>query len=220
MNRRDEIAAALAAVKSKIPSEKTLIVVTKTFPLSDIEILYQLGERNFGGNRSEEAAPKSEALPADVTWHFQGQIQSKKISTIVTWADYIHSLDEFHHAEKISQKAEELSKVQRVFLQVNLDDDPSARGGVAPADLLPLAQSVLKLPAISIVGVMGIAPVNGDPARAFEQLQQSSHQLRGISPESTYISAGMSGDFEVALRFEATHIRIGSSILGTRSPQP
>jgi len=67
---------------------------------------------------------------------------------------------------------------------------------------------------------MGIAPVNGDPARAFERLRQSSHQLRGISPESTYISAGMSGDFEVALRFEATHIRIGSSILGTRSPQP
>ena len=220
MNRKDEIAAALTAVKSKIPQESVLIVVTKTFPKSDVEILYQLGERNFGENRSEEAAPKSDSLPQDCIWHFQGQIQSKKIADIVSWADYIHSLDEISHAEKISRAASEFGKIQEVFLQVNLDSDPANRGGVLPSGLIELAKSISKLPAIEIVGVMGIAPLNEDPAPAFSRLQECSHKLREIAPNARYISAGMSGDFEIALQFEATHIRIGSSILGARTPKP
>ena len=115
MSRSDEIAKALHEVRENIPSGATLIVVTKTFPLSDVEILYQLGERNFGENRDEEGALKSAGIAEDAFWHFQGGIQSKKIRSIVSWADLIHSLDDLSHARKIDEAARGLGKRQAVL---------------------------------------------------------------------------------------------------------
>ncbi|MFZ8872465.1 MAG: YggS family pyridoxal phosphate-dependent enzyme, partial [Candidatus Nanopelagicaceae bacterium] len=119
--RREEIRVALNRVKNEIPDYVTLIVVTKTFPVSDVEILYELGERNFGENRDDEGVEKYTILPKDSIWHFQGNLQSKKIRSIVSWADFIHSLDKASHASKINEIAHSIGKIQKVFIQVKLD---------------------------------------------------------------------------------------------------
>jgi pyridoxal phosphate enzyme (YggS family) len=216
-DRKNEISKNLAEIKSKIPVDRTLIVVTKTFPISDCEILFDLGERNFGENRESEGAEKSHSLAKEIIWHYQGEIQSQKIRSIVNWAEFIHSLDEFRHATKIASVAREIGKKQKLFIQINLDPDPGSRGGINPIDIERFVEDVATLDDIEIVGVMGIAPLVGDPARAFARLQALSEQVSHIVPNATSISAGMSHDFEIALRFGATHLRIGSSILGSRS---
>lgn len=216
--REQEIATALASVRAEIPSDVTLIVVTKTFPVSDVEILYRLGERGFGENRDSEGAEKSARLPADAQWHFQGGIQSNKLRSIVQWSDYIHSLDEIGHAEKISLLAQELGKRQNCFIQINLDNDQSNenRSGIKPPELSQFAYELSQFSGITIVGVMGVGPLGTDPRPAFEQLQETSQELQKIAPGAVFISGGMSGDFRIAMEYGATHVRIGSSILGSR----
>lgn len=215
-SRNEELRERLAEIHSKIPSDRTLIVVTKTFPVSDAQLLYDLGERNFAENRDSEGQAKSSILPNDAIWHFQGEIQSQKIRSILSWADYIHSLDELRHAEKISAIASEMGKRQKVFVQTSLDPEPGIRGGVDPKNLDALIEAMINLSGLELVGVMGIAPLHGDPARAFARLQALSDQVSHQVPQATAISAGMSDDFEIALRFGATHLRLGSSILGSR----
>ena len=218
IERKKEIADALASVRAEIPQHVTLIVVTKTFPASDVEILYGLGERNFGENRDSEGAEKSALLPDDAQWHFQGGIQSNKLRSIVTWSDYIHSLDEVSHAEKISTLALEMNKKQNCFIQINLDSDQrnEIRSGIERSELTRFVDQISQFSGINIVGVMGVGPLNGDPRPAFVELQSASHELQKVVPGATFISGGMSGDFHIALEYGATHVRIGSSILGSR----
>ena len=218
IERNREIADALASVRAEIPQHVTLIVVTKTFPASDVEILYGLGERNFGENRDSEGAEKSALLPDDAQWHFQGGIQSNKLRSIVTWSDYIHSLDEVSHAEKISTLALEMNKRQNCFIQINLDSDQrnETRSGIERSELTRFVDQIFPFSGINIVGVMGVGPLNSDPRPAFVELQSASHELQKVVPGATLISGGMSGDFHIAMEYGATHVRIGSSILGSR----
>ena len=116
MDRRSEIASRLDEIKSQLKSGVALIVVTKTFPASDVQILYDLGHREFGENRDVEGSAKSKELPADAVWHFQGGIQSNKLKSIVEWSDFIHSLDHVSHAKKISELARARNKKQRRLL--------------------------------------------------------------------------------------------------------
>lgn len=217
-SRKEEISSSLNRIRSDIPSSATLIVVTKTFPVSDVEILYELGERNFGENRDEEGSEKSEALPPDAIWHFQGNLQSNKIRSIVGWADFIHSLDNQSHAKKINEAASSLGKSQKVFLQVNLDSGTGNenRSGIDPNNFEEFSEFLISLNNLELVGVMGVAPLGKDPAPGFELLYELSLRLRTKKSSASFISAGMSGDYPIALRFGATHIRIGSSILGSR----
>ncbi|MFM8405035.1 MAG: YggS family pyridoxal phosphate-dependent enzyme [Actinomycetota bacterium] len=217
--RRNEIAQSLAEVRSQIPSHVTLIVVTKTFPISDVEILYELGERNFGENRDAEGAEKSQSIPDDAIWHFQGAVQSNKLRSILQWSDYIHSLDDLSHAAKISHLAQEMKKKQNCFIQINLDSeqkDETNRSGISPSEITTFAERSIQCEGLNIVGVMGVGPLNADPAPAFALLQRASHELQRTIPSATYISGGMSGDYDVAITYGATHVRIGSSILGSR----
>lgn len=217
-SRKEEISSSLSRIRSDIPSSAALIVVTKTFPVSDVEILYELGERNFGENRDEEGSEKSKALPEDAIWHFQGNLQSNKIRSIVRWADFIHSLDNQSHAKKINEVASSLGKSQKVFLQVNLDSGTGNenRSGISPNNFEEFSEFLLSLNNLELVGVMGVAPLGKDPAPGFELLYELSLKLRTKKSSASFISAGMSGDYPIALRFGATHIRIGSSILGSR----
>lgn len=228
MERRLEIAHQLARVKAEIdlathfPAPQ-LIVVTKTFPLSDVEILYELGQRDFGENRDQEGSLKSQGVPEDSIWHFQGAIQSNKIKSIVKWSDYIHSLDDLGHARKISEVALGLSKRQKCFIQINLDapqipssGSEGARSGIKQSELESFATELKKLAGIEVVGVMGVGPLGKDPAPAFALLKTLSIKLQGVIPGAEFISAGMSGDYKIALQHGATHIRLGSSILGSR----
>jgi len=220
-NRKDEIATHLQEVKERIksaaksvnrdPAEIQLIVVTKTFPISDVEILRELGESNFGENRDQEAAPKAESISA--TWHFQGQIQSNKIKSICEWADVIHSIS----SEKEILRFAQSPRKHQVFLQVSLDGQ-EGRGGASPAELAELANLVNESNNLELLGLMAVAPLGVEPENAFADLAQINQGFADQFPNSKYLSAGMSGDFEAAIKYGATHIRIGSSILGSRSP--
>ena len=212
MTRREELAANLASVQERITrSDVTLIVVTKTYPVSDVQILKELGVENFGENRTEEGEVKAAAVPA--TWHFQGGIQSRKLKDIVQWADVIHSLDSTEHALKLGQRA---VRPMKVFLQLSLDGDPE-RGGVVESELAALAEVVLAAPNLALAGLMCVPPVSAIPAEAFSQIYGVHQRFLRDFPNSQSLSTGMSGDFEVAIDHGATHIRVGSSILGSRT---
>ena len=221
ITRKDEIAQNLQEVKERIrsaansvnrdPAEIQLIVVTKTFPISDIEILRELGETNFGENRDQEAGPKAEMISA--TWHFQGQIQSNKIKSICQWADVIHSIS----SEKEILKFAQSERKHQLFLQVSLDGQ-EGRGGANPADLAQLADLVNESNNLELLGLMAVAPLGVEPMKAFADLAKINQGFAGQFPNSKFLSAGMSGDFEAAIKNGATHIRVGSSILGSRSP--
>ena len=224
MSRKDQILSNLKSVKEKIsaaaqaagrsPSEITLIAVTKTFPVSDLEILYELGVRNFGENRDQEAAPKAGVLPADITWHFQGGIQSNKLKSISNWASVIHSVDKFKYAQMISQFS--VGKTKEIFIQVSLDTIPQSREGVDPADLMQLAEQIMSLPNLEVKGLMAVAPLDQPTEQAFVRLQQIQQKFIQLYPAASSLSSGMSGDYELAISLGATHVRIGSSILGSR----
>lgn len=219
--RQIEIKSALDNVRAQLKPGVELVVVTKNFPISNLEILYSLGERQFGENRENELSPKAEALPKDIDWHFQGTIQSNKLRAIVSVASYIHSLDELRHASKISELALEMGKKQSCFIQVNLDSEEqvkqeSNRSGIRAEQFKAFSESLLKLAGVEIVGVMGVAPLNEDPRPGFETLRNLSQELLKVAPNAGFISSGMSGDFRIAMEYGATHIRLGSSILGPR----
>jgi pyridoxal phosphate enzyme (YggS family) len=212
MTRREELAANLASVQERITrSDVTLIVVTKTYPVSDVQILKELGVENFGENRTEEGEVKAAAVPA--TWHFQGGIQSRKLKDIVQWADVIHSLDSTEHVLKLGQRA---VRPMKVFLQLSLDGDPE-RGGVVESELAALAEVVLAAPNLTLAGLMCVPPVSAIPAEAFSQIYSVHQRFLRDFPNAQSLSTGMSGDFEVAIDHGATHIRVGSSILGSRT---
>ena len=219
--RQLQIERALDKVRAELKPGVELIAVTKNFPISDLEILYSLGERQFGENRESELSLKAEALPEDINWHFQGTLQSNKLRAIVSVARYIHSLDELRHASKISELALEMGKKQSCFIQVNLDPEEIAnqesnRSGIKPAKFLAFAESLLELSGVEIVGVMGVAPLNKDPRPGFETLRNLKEELLKMAPGAGFISSGMSGDYQIAMEYGATHIRLGSSILGQR----
>ena len=227
INRKAELSDSLADVRARILSatakasrtleEVTLIAVTKTYPASDVEILHNLGERNFGENRSEEGAEKSAQV--DGTWHFQGQVQSRKLRDIAHWATYVHSIDSPDHALKLSRICNELGKDISIFLQLSLDGAPD-RGGVIDTEIAALAEQVAILPNIKLAGLMCVPPVSYEHQRAFSDIAQIHERFKSSFPEAKSLSAGMSSDFEVAIAHGATHLRIGSQILGSRAYHP
>jgi len=206
---RDEISKAVASAGRSL-DEITLIAVTKTFPASDVEILRDLGVTHFGENRDADAAPKADAVAG--TWHFQGQIQSNKLKSITTWANVIHSLDEIRHFEVIEKSA---PHPLDIFCQVSLDGS-EGRGGVSEQKLYELAQAIEKSATHRLQGLMAVAPLGVDPADAFSKLSAIHKAFMADFPKANKLSAGMSGDYKEAIAYGATHIRIGSSILGSR----
>lgn len=214
MSRIDEISSRLEIVRASIAAvadhDVTLIAVTKTFPVGDVQILHDLGVADFGENRDAEGAEKSAVVAG--TWHFQGQIQSNKLKSITAWADVIHSLDDPRHFEIIEKVA---PHPLSIFLQVSLDG-AHHRGGTNLADLYALAELVEKSPTHTLAGLMSVPPLEVDPDQAFSQLAVIHNDFMKAFPNATGLSAGMSGDYQSAISHGATHVRVGSSILGSR----
>jgi pyridoxal phosphate enzyme (YggS family) len=216
MNRTEELTQNLELVRSKIAAvadhEVTMIAVTKTFPVSDAQILHGLGVRDFGENRDAEGAEKAAIVSGK--WHFQGQIQSNKLKSITSWASVIHSLDDPRHFEIIEKVA---PHPLEIFLQVSLDG-AHHRGGADLEDLHLLATAVEKSQIHTLAGLMSVPPLGMDPNQGFAQLAVIHTEFMKLFPAAQSLSAGMSGDYESAIAHGATHVRIGSSILGSRSP--
>ncbi|MCJ0700188.1 YggS family pyridoxal phosphate-dependent enzyme [Frigoribacterium faeni] len=198
------------------PDEVTTIVVTKFHPAELVSRLYDLGVRDVGENRHQEAQVKAADLSGleGLRWHFVGQLQSKKARQARRYAAAVHSLD---RASVVDALAADDGALVDGFVQVNLTDDPG-RGGVAPADVEALAERIVSTPGLRLRGVMAVAPLD-EPARpAFARLRVISDRVRSIAPEAGDISAGMSGDFAEAVAEGATHLRIGTAITGMRPP--
>ncbi len=208
----------------------TLIAVTKTYPASDVVILANLGVADIGESRDQEASAKAADVarlragePADhgrsaLRWHFVGRLQSRKARSVAGYADAVHSVD---RPELVAQLAGGVERAERprldVFVQVSLDGDP-ARGGVPADGVLALADEVAARKELRLCGVMAVAPMAADPGAAFDDLAATAERLRDVHPEAVSISAGMSSDLEAAIARGSTHVRVGTALLGRRSP--
>ena len=227
-SRSDQLAANWLSVQKSVATacqvvgrnyeEITIIAVTKTWPASDIDLLAELGVTNIGENRDQEASVKSSQVTAqNLTWHAIGQVQTNKVKSISQWADVVHSIDRAQLVTAFAKSLDDSAKILDVFIQVNLDEQESEhRGGASLENWQSLATQILEAPKLNLLGVMGVAPLNGDAATAFAKLQEVSAQVQHLAPNAHFISAGMSMDYEIALKFGATHLRIGSAILGSR----
>ena len=227
-DRRQEIAANLAAVQERIrtscaevgraPDEVTLIVVTKFFPASDVRLLVDLGVRDVGENRHQEAVAKAaECADLDVTWHFIGGLQSNKAAAVAAYADCVHSLDRPKLVGPLDRGAGFRTAPLDVLLQVSLDPPGTERrNGADPDHLDALAERVTGAEHLRLRGLMAVAPLDEEPAGAFDRLTGIRRRFLASHPAATWLSAGMSGDLEEAVRAGATHVRIGSAVLGSR----
>jgi hypothetical protein len=246
--RRSELEKNLAEVRSRIavacaaagrdPGEITLIAITKTRPPADVLLLHELGLTDFGENKDQEAAPKAAAVAAALAdadagagagasaarsqplrWHFVGQLQTNKASSVAGYADVVHSVDRVRLVRALGAAARKAGRELTCLVQVDLDTpaDP-ARGGVPPGQVREIAEAIEAEQNLILGGVMAIAPLGADPARAFAPLRPCSLAVRAVNPAVAIISAGMSGDLEAAIGNGATHVRIGTALLGARRP--
>jgi len=207
-----------ARAAGRDPAELTTIVVTKFHPASVVRDLFALGARNFGESRHQEAQPKvAELSELDASWHFIGQLQTKKARQVGAYADVIHSVDREALIDALSlpEPVGQTGSMRRVFLQVNLTNDLE-RGGAAPADVPRLAEVAASAPGISLLGLMAVAPLGEEPRRAFALVRELSERVRQHVPTATALSIGMSGDYADAIAEGATHLRIGTAITGNR----
>jgi pyridoxal phosphate enzyme (YggS family) len=229
MSRRDDLAANLAMVRERIRlacesagrvDDVELVVVTKFFPESDVRLLAELGVTAVGENRHQEASAKAAAC-ADLglTWHFIGSIQSNKAAAVATYSDVVESVDRPKLVGPLDRGAHERGRPVDCLVQVSLDPpDASGRGGARPDAVARIADAIAGADALRLRGVMAVAPL-GEPALpAFERLAVVADDLRRDHPEATVVSAGMSADLEEAIRCGATHVRVGSAVLGPRPP--
>ena len=235
--RRDEIAGNLAAVRERIasacadagrsPDEVTLTVVTKFFPPTDVRLLAELGVTDVGENKHQEAEAKAAELgDLGLRWHFVGNLQSNKAAAVARYADVVESVDRPKLLKGLSSGAHQRDATVDCLVQVNLDPGAgmgagtgTGRGGAAPADVPALAEAVAAAEGLRLRGVMAVAPLGEDPRPAFERLARLADEVRRVDPSATWVSAGMSGDLEDAVRTGATHVRIGSAVLGPRPPE-
>ncbi|MEU8032279.1 YggS family pyridoxal phosphate-dependent enzyme [Streptomyces sp. NPDC049099] len=233
-DRKTELAGNLAKVEERITAacvaagrereEVTLIVVTKTYPASDVRILSELGVRHVAENRDQDAAPKAAAC-ADLPlkWHFVGQLQTNKVRSVVGYADVVQSVDRARLVTALSKEAVRAEREVGCLIQVALDAGVSGRGergGVSPAGIEELADLVGEAPGLRLDGLMTVAPLTGEYAgreqEAFQRLMDLSTDLRRTHPAATMVSAGMSADLEQAVAAGATHVRVGTAVLGVR----
>jgi len=226
--RRDQLAAGLAEVRRRIeqacrranrdPAEVGLIVVTKTFPASDVRLLAELGVTDIGENKHQEAVAKhAECADLGLRWHFVGRLQSNKASAVAGYADLVHSVDRPKLVRALDKGAHTAGRRIGCLVQVSLDEGPAVGRSGADLERVPrLADLVEAADGLDLAGVMGVAPLRGDPDKAFGRLAEVVQELQARHPAATMVSAGMSGDLEAAIAHGATHVRVGSAVLGAR----
>jgi PLP dependent protein len=232
---RNRIAAACAAA-GRDAAEITLIAISKTKPAADVLLLHELGVTDFGENKDQEAAAKAAACATaavaavaaggqPIRWHFVGQLQTNKAPSVASYADVVHSVDRARLVRALGAAVRKTGRDGRdgreltCLVQVDLDTpaDP-ARGGVPPGRVREIAEAIEAEEGLILGGVMAIAPLDADPEKAFAPLRSCSATVRAVNPAATMISAGMSGDLEAAIGNGATHVRIGTALLGARRP--
>lgn len=227
--RRDEIAAHLAKVRERIilacadagrtVDEITMIAITKTRPASDVQLLSELGVTNVGENKDQEAAAKAAECArlgvTGLTWHFVGQLQTNKAASVVRYADVVHSVDRDRLVRALGTQARRAGRTITCLVQVSLDGDPE-RGGAVTEQVPGLADAVAAEDGLVLGGVMAVAPLGVAADAAFGRLAGIAADVQDAHPGATIVSAGMSADLEQAIAAGATHLRVGTALLGAR----
>ncbi|MEU9114409.1 YggS family pyridoxal phosphate-dependent enzyme [Streptomyces sp. NPDC048483] len=222
--RVEERIAAACAKAGRPRDEVTLIVVTKTYPASDVRLLAELGVRHVAENRDQDAAPKAaECADLPLTWHFVGQLQTNKVRSVARYAGLVQSVDRARLVTALSREAVRAGRELGCLIQVALDAESGEqgdRGGIAPDGVPALTEVIAGAQGLRLDGVMTVAPLTGPYAgrqlAAFERLMEISTDLRVNHPAANMVSAGMSADLEDAVRAGATHVRVGTAVLGVR----
>jgi PLP dependent protein len=226
--RRDELAANLDSVRRRIdaaatgagrdPADVTLVAVTKFFPASDVRLLAELGVTDVGENRHQEAQAKAaDCADLDLRWHFIGGLQSNKAAAVTSYADVVESVDRAKLVGPLNRGAHEQAGPVDVLLQVSLDPPGrEGRQGADAADLDVLAAAVDEAGMLRLRGLMAVAPLGEDPSAAYARLTEIRREFVGTRSDATWLSAGMSGDLEAAVAAGATHVRLGTAVLGPR----
>ena len=235
------IADACAAA-GRARDEVTLVVVTKFFPASDVRLLAGAGVRHVAESRHQEGVRKrEECLDLDLSWHFVGGLQSNKAGGVGGWADVVQSVDRAKLLTPLGRAAHSRPDLDGrpldVLVQVDLDLDldldlagtgagvgrggstgmlAGGRSGAPPREAVALALRAASTEGLRLRGVMAVAPRDGDPAAAFARLADVAAEVQSAVPAATWISAGMSGDLEAAVAAGATHVRVGTAVLGNR----
>lgn len=226
--RREQLRSALSTVRARTaracdaagrrPEEVTLVVVTKTYPVTDIHHLAALGVVDVGEARVGEGADKvAQCSHLPLRWHAIGQVQTKKAGALARWADVVHSADRRRLVDSLGRGALASDRCVEVLVQVSLDGDPG-RGGAPLHEVAALADTIASTPGLCLRGVMAIAPLGVEPAQAFSELAAVAQRVRADHPEAQVVSAGMSADLEEAVACGATHLRVGTAVLGSRPP--
>jgi pyridoxal phosphate enzyme (YggS family) len=227
--RRAELAANLADLQARVaaacaaagrdPAELTTIAITKTFPAADVRLLAELGVANVGENRDQEAASKhAELSDLRLRWHFVGQLQRNKCRSVAQYADVVHSVDRTRLVTALGRAAEDAGRELTALIQVSLEDAQDAnRGGAQADDVAALAVAIEAAAGLRLGGVMAVAPLGEPPEPGFARLAAIAERLRRDHPGATMISAGMTADLEAAIATGATHLRVGTALLGRRA---
>ncbi len=205
-------------------AEVTLIAVSKTKPVTDLQEIYNAGVRDFGENKVQEMCDKMEKIPKDINWHMIGHLQRNKVKYIVGNVALIHSVDSYRLAEEINIQAKKKGLVVPILVEVNIADE-TTKFGVSKEDAMELVRQIASLDALSIKGLMTIAPYVVDPEenRAyFRKIKELSVDIDNQNIDNVsmdILSMGMTGDFEVAIEEGATMVRVGTGIFGKRDYQ-
>jgi pyridoxal phosphate enzyme (YggS family) len=215
LGRVQEAVARACARAGRSPDHVLLIAVSKTMDVERVRLAIAAGVVALGENRVQEAKEKIEALGRPVPWHLIGSLQTNKAKDAARLFDWIHSVDRLELAQELSRRAHGGERTLNVLLQVNLGDEPQ-KGGVAPAELKRLHDTMVGLPSLKVRGLMAIPPATEQPEQArpyFRRLRELRDEL-GLE----HCSMGMSADFEVAIEEGATMVRVGTAIFGARAP--
>ena len=215
----------LNIVKATVPSNVTLIAVSKTKPVSDLQEAYDAGQRIFGENKALEMRDKHQVLPADIQWHFIGHLQTNKIKYIAPFVTLIHAIDSLSLLEAVNKEAAKNNRVINCLLQFHIAQEETKFGlDIEEARAMLESESFKNLNNINICGVMGMATFtdNADQVRnefknlknIFETLNENYFKENDSFRE---ISMGMSDDYPIAIEEGATMVRVGSKIFGARN---
>ncbi|MDB0603435.1 YggS family pyridoxal phosphate-dependent enzyme [Tenacibaculum maritimum] len=221
MEPLNTISKNLHHIKSQLPTEVTLVAVSKTKPIADIQEAYNAGQRIFGENKIQEMVVKYDALPKDIQWHMIGHLQKNKVKHMAHFVDLIHGVDSFKTLKEINKQAEKHHRVIKCLLQARIAQE-ATKFGLSFNDIATLISSdeILALKNIKIVGFMGMATFTEDTTQIkneFSSLNTLFDQLKLQHTTLKILSIGMSGDYKIAIENGSNMVRIGSAIFGHRN---
>ena len=210
----------LSSILSTLPKPVTLVAVSKTKPIPDLQQVYNEGQRIFGENRVQEMTEKWEKMPKDIEWHMIGHLQRNKVKYIAEYVSLIHGVDSPRLLAEINKQAEKHNRIISCLLQVHIAEEDT-KFGFDEGELLALVENeeFKAYKHVKIVGLMGMATFTDDMSqvrREFKGLKSLYTKLENNYPNFTTLSMGMSGDYKIAIEEGSTMVRIGSSIFGTR----